>query len=335
MITIEASHTYFGGGFVLLEQIVEYCEYQELEAQVYVGYAEVYEYLSKKEYKHIHLLQTNGISTLLRYLQKRSKVLFFCNLPPFVKSDKSVLYAHNILFFETPKPIKGVTLLFNFKKFVYFYWIKFFADNVELVACQTNAVKQSLLDNMHVVSELYPFYKKIEFLKRNRIYAFCYVGSAAPHKNNLRLLKAVDALSEKYNFTLQMTINDNEANKDLIDCIKNINKKRERKVIINWGFVPNHQVAEIYASSVAMIFPSQAETIALPLIEGLQYGLKILSSDLPFTYQVVKNPIVFNPESVEEIKVTMEKQLQGKYDAIVQSNKIPNKLAELINYFCL
>lgn len=317
---------------MLLEQIIEHCEQQELDAKVYIGYAEVYEYLNQKEYKHIRLVKTKGMSTLLRYLKKRSSILFFCNLPPFVKSTQSVLYAHNILFFETPKPIKGASLIFNLKKFVYFYWIKLFARNVDLVACQTEAVKKSLLEKMQVVSELYPFYKESVPLELERKHAFCYVGSGAPHKNNSRLLEAVDALSEKYSFTLQMTINSSQVNKELIERIKNINKKHGREVIVNWGFVPNHQVAEIYASSVAMIFPSLAETIALPLIEGLQYGLKILSSDLPFTHQVVENPIVFDPESVDTIKITMEKQLQGMYDEIVQTNKIPNKLAELIQH---
>ena len=330
MITIEASHIYFRGGFVLLEQIVEYCEQEELEVQVYLGYVEVFDYLSQKKYKYIRLVQTNGIYTLLRYMKKRIQVLFFCNLPPFVKSKKSVLYAHNILFFESPEPIKGVSRLFNLKKLVYFYWIKLFARNVDAVACQTEAVKQSLLENMQVEAELYPFYKVQEPLKMERKYAFCYVGSGASHKNNLRLLEAVEELSEKYVFTLQMTIEKSDINKELIGRIESINQKYGREVIVNWGFVPNHQVADIYASSVAMIFPSQAETIALPLIEGLQHGLKILSSDLAFTHQVVENPIVFNPVSVEEIKTTMESQLLGKYDKIVQNNKIPNKLPELI-----
>ena len=143
-------------------------------------------------------------------------------------------------------------------------------------------------------------------------------------------MEAVVELSEKYVFTLQMTIEKSEINKELIGRIENINQKYDREVIINWGFVPNHQVAEIYASSVAMIFPSQAETIALPLIEGLQYGLKILSSDLEFTHQVVENPIVFNPENVEDIRQVMENFLNGAYSEVIQKNRIPNKLPELI-----
>lgn len=330
MITIEASNIYFRGGFVLLEQILEYCEENMLEAKVYIGYQEVFETLKAKKFQYVELIQTSGFQTLLRYCKRRSHVLFFCNLPPFVRNNKSVLYAHNILFFQSAKYAKGESLVFNIKKFVYYYWIKFFARNVDIVACQTDAVKQALFENMRVKSELYPFYRAVKPLELERKYDFCYVGSGAKHKNNFRLLQAVDELSERYCFHIQMTISNVEIYKELLERMDYINRKYGREIILNKGFVPNNEVAEIYASSLAMIFPSIAETIALPLIEGLQYGLKILSSDLNFTYQVVENPIVFNPLNVEAIKEVMEKQLIGEFKQIHQRNRIQNKLAELI-----
>ena len=330
-ITIEASNIYFRGGFVLLEQLLEYCEQHSLKANVYIGYQEVFDYFEKKKYKNISLIKTNGLKTFLRYFWKRSNTLFFCNLPPFVRCSQSVLYAHNILFFESPRPVRGAALVFNLKKFVYFYWIKYFARNVDVVACQTEAVQKSLWENMQVKSELYPFYRTAQPLNIAKEYAFCYVGSGVAHKNNSRLLEAVDKLSEKYQFRIVMTIEDNDLYRTLIDKIEAINTKYNRTVVVNKGLLPYSEVAKVYAASEALIFPSQAETIALPLIEGLQYGLKILSSDLPFTHHVVENPIVFNPESVDEIVNVMENQLNGRYKDIIQKNIIPNKLPELIN----
>lgn len=329
-ITIEASNIYFRGGFVLLEQLLEYCEQNSLEAKVYIGYKEVFDYFGMKKYKNISLIKTNGLKTFLRYFKRRNSTLFFCNLPPFAKCEQSVLYAHNILFFQSPKAVSGQSVVFNLKKFVYYYWIKFFARNVDVVACQTEAVQKSLWENMQVKSELYPFYREASPLPLERVYEFCYVGSGAPHKNNSRLLEAVDKLSEKYSFRLVMTINDSDTGNVLNEKIDAINRKYKRTVVVNKGYMPYDEVREIYSSTRALIFPSQAETIALPLIEGLQFGLKILSSDLPFTHQVVENPIVFNPESVDEIVNVMENQLKGKYDDIVQTNRIPNRLEELV-----
>ena len=330
-ITIEASNIYFRGGFVLLEQLLEYCEQNSLKTNVYIGYKEVFDYFGKKNYKNISLIKTNGLKTFMRYFRKRNNTLFFCNLPPFVRCSQSVLYAHNILFFESPRPVKGAALVFNLKKFVYFYWIKYFARNVDVVACQTEAVQKSLWENMQVKSELYPFYRTAQPLNIAKEYAFCYVGSGVAHKNNSRLLEAVDKLSEKYQFRIVMTIEDNDLYRTLIDKIEAINTKYNRTVVVNKGLLPYSEVAKVYAASEALIFPSQAETIALPLIEGLQYGLKILSSDLEFTHQVVENPIVFDPENVDEIVNVMENQLNGRYKDIIQKNRIPNKLPELIN----
>ena len=329
-IIIEASNIYFRGGFVLLEQIIEYCEINNIQTNVYIGYQQVFDFFVTKEYENIELIKTNGLNTLLRYFKKRSNVLFFCNLPPFVRNNKSVLYAHNILFFQSPKFIKGESVVFNLKKFLYYFWIKFFAKNVDTVACQTDAVKKSLLENMKIESELYPFYKNVIPTGKEKKHEFCYVGSSANHKNNNRLLEAVDDLSGKYQFKLQMTIEKIVDNKSLIEKIDGINKKHAREIIINRGMVPYNLVGEIYASSESLVFPSLFETIGLPLIEALQYGLKILSSDLEFTHQVVENPIVFNPESVESIKLVMEKQLKGEYKDVKQKNRIPSKLPQLI-----
>lgn len=329
-ITIEASNIYFRGGFVLLEQLLEYCEQNSLEAKVYIGYKEVFDYFGKKKYENISLIKTNGLKTFLRYFKRRNNTLFFCNLPPFVKCEKSVLYAHNPLFIQSPAFVRGTSVVFNLKKFFYYYWIKYFARNVDIVACQTEAVQKRLWENLRVKSELFPFYRTASPLNIPKEYEFCYVGSGTAHKNNLRLLEAVDQLSEKYRFRLVMTIEDSDSNKELIDKINAVNLKFGRTIVVNKGYVSFSEVAEIYSSSHALIFPSLAETLGLPLIEGIQSGLKILSSDLPFTHQVIENPIVFNPESVEAIKTVMENQLNGKYDDIVQTNRIPNRLEELV-----
>ena len=44
---IEASNTYFGGGYVLLEELLRNLEQQDDETLVYVGYKNVYEALPK------------------------------------------------------------------------------------------------------------------------------------------------------------------------------------------------------------------------------------------------------------------------------------------------
>ncbi len=65
-ITIEASNIYFRGGFVLLEQLLDYCEENMLPTTVYLGYKEVYAYFEKKGYSFVWLQQTTLIHTFFR-----------------------------------------------------------------------------------------------------------------------------------------------------------------------------------------------------------------------------------------------------------------------------
>jgi hypothetical protein len=125
--------------------------------------------------------------------------------------------------------------LFNLKKFVYYYWIKIFATKVDVVACQTEAVKQALWESLGVSAELYPFYRTAQSLNITKEYAFCYVGSGVAHKNNSRLLEAVDKTFGKYQFRIVMTIEDNELYSTLIDKIEAINTKYNRTVVVNMG----------------------------------------------------------------------------------------------------
>lgn len=330
-LIIEASNTYFGGGFILLEQILSYCEDMAISNKVYIGYSKVYHELQRRNYKHIELKKTNSIKTIFRFLCHRSHVLFFCNLPPFVRNPNSILYAHNILFFKTPVIDKNQSFLFNLKKYVYFGWIKYFSKKVSVVACQTNDVKDSLFKYLHVNAELYPFFKTLNPIETSKEYDLCYISSAPPHKNHNKLFQAVDLLSDEHSFTLAVTIADTSANKELIAQIDAINKRHERTVIINKGSIAEKEVLFLYSKSKTLIFPSLAETIALPLIEALQCELTVLSSDRPYSYQVIANPIVFDPLNIESIKKVLEDNLTGKHRYINQKIRIESKLPELID----
>lgn len=96
---IEASNTYFGGGYVLLEELLRNLEQQDDETLVYVGYKNVYEALQKKNYQHITFIKTGELQTLFRYLTRRKRTLFFCSLPPFVHNERSVVYAAQSSFY--------------------------------------------------------------------------------------------------------------------------------------------------------------------------------------------------------------------------------------------
>lgn len=329
-IILEASNTNFGGGFVLLEQILKYCDTNALHITVYIGYPAIYNALISRNYQYVTLIKTNTVSTLFRYCLKREQVLYFCNLPPFVKNRKSVLFAHNILFFRKPAYDKVQSLLFNIKIFVYYFWIRLFADRVSRVACQTEDVRSTLLANLNVKAELFPFYTTFVPFELKKQYDFCYVSSAPPHKNHLLLLKAISILAEVKTFNVVLTIADRPENKLILDEIDAINKRFSREVVVNAGYVTNEEVLKLYASSRALVYPSLDETIALPLIEAVQSGITVLTADRPYSYQVIEGPVLFDPLDPKSIADTMSDFLDGRYEGMKQDIKVANRLPELM-----
>lgn len=327
---IEASHTYFGGGYVLLEQILEYCEANRIATVVYVGYRDVYEKLEGRAFQQAKLVRTNFMSTLVRYFRKRSGVLFFCNLPPFVFNEQSVLYAQNYLLFESPRFASHITIGYNIKKFIYFYLIKYFSHNVSQVVCQTVPVQQTLKNHLGIEAGVYPFFRNMYPLAIEKKYDICNIGTGEPHKNLGRLFDAVESLSERYRFTMVVTLDGRIAHRELLARIERINHRFKRTIITNLGHIHYEHIIQVYNSSRVMVFPSLAETIALPLIEAQQCGITVLSSDLPYTYNVLTNPVTFDPEDEKSIEEKLERFLNNEYAEVKQELKVQSKLDEFI-----
>lgn len=328
MITIEASHISFGGGYVLLLELLDNLSARSLSNNVYISKKEVYLDIKEKQFKYSNIILTNTLNTLIRYSKKRERVLYFLNLPPFRKNKKSIVYFQNELILDR----KHINVLFYPKYFLFFIWIKLFNLNVDTFACQTNniltALKKSGIKN---VSKL-PFYKTHNAPKKSiKKYTFCYICSGNKHKNVERLLEAIKLLKFKYNITIALTIERSKINKYLIQKINKINKTHNKNIIINYGLVSKQKVIEIYQASRALVFPSLKESMGLPLIEANMFGIKVLSSDLPYSYEILSSPIVFNPYEPKEIAEKLELFINGEFDDVFQKLKIENKLNELIN----
>jgi len=327
MIIIEASHIYYGGGFSLLLELIKYLSKEKQPYKLYIAHKVIYNELKKNTNPYMTLVLTNTWDTLLRYSTKRSNVIFFLNLPPFVKNTKSVVYFHNELILEDK-----FFRLKNVKLFIYCKWLKWFNNKVDTIACQTENIAVGLKQiGVKHINKL-PFFDDV--YSNNSIskkYTFCYVCSGALHKNVERLFEAIDQIKDKYSISLAVTIENTNVNESLLKKIENINRNAGRNVIINLGLVSKTEVMKIYQASEALVFPSLKESLGLPLIEANMCGIKVLSSDLLYSYEVLSSPIVFNPYESKEIAKTLESFLNGKYNDVVQKVRIKNKIEELIN----
>lgn len=337
---VEATQTYSPGNVELLVYVLSKIENNEIICTVYLGHDYTYKILDDFAYKYIKVQKTSGIDTAKRFLKKRENVLFFCSYPPVLKQHNSLVYFHS-LFFANPFKFlndKKLSTKIKFTRFFVYGLIRFFHRNVDFFYCQTNAIEKELKNSFSGISvKKMPFFNDSALmqLKQDKSakfeYDFFYPATADIHKNYFRLFDAVQILAEKKTIKLCVTIDVNAT--PYINKIDEINKNLNYEAIVNIGRVSKNIVLELYLKSKALVFPSLEESLGLPLIEASFVSCPIIGSNLPYIYDVVENPIVFNPLDIIDIADKMNRFLDGEFDNIRQKNKIDNKVQEIITYF--
>lgn len=337
---IEATQTFSPGNVELLIFLLDRIENQKLKVKVYLGHHSVFEKLIQFNYKYVSLEKSSGYNTIKRFFKKRENVLFFCSYPPVFKNKKSIVYFHSAFFTNPFKFLKDSEISKKTKltRVFVFYLIKFFHRNVDCFYCQTEEIEKKLKNSFKGIKvEKMPFYNDTELKglihneKADFKYDFFYPATPDVHKNFFNLFEAVTIVSQKKQINICVTIH-SKATK-YIDEIKRVNQSLKYEAIVNIGRVEKKKVLQTFLKSKSLIFPSLEESLGLPLIEAAFISCPIIGSDLPYIFDVVTNPIVFNPYDSADIADKMNRFLNGEYSALQQKNRIENKVDEIINYF--
>ncbi len=329
-INIIAPNIKSGGAKELLEYLIEYINFNYPSI-----YLTVYLDVSLKKIPKLnnvnYVYMKKVIEKIYLFNKQINNAIYFGNLPPLRKCENSMVYFHNPYLLMPFKKLKKEPFKFIIKYFLQQIYIKKFIHNVDFVGCQNEDVKEpfiKLYDFYNV--KVLPFFrlcnKRLNFLD-TKVYDFCYVSLAHPHKGHNILLDAIDILADK-NIVLTIALTIEDKHKDLIQKIDSINKKGVVR-INNLGLLSKKEVCKLYASSKALIFPSFHETFGLALIEAVDMNLDVIASNLNYVYKVVKPSLVFNPNDVNDIAQTMIKYLNGRVDKSIPL--IENKIEELIS----
>lgn len=336
---IEATQTFSPGNIELLLIILNELEKKQQKTVVFLGHQYTYERLIHFNFKYIDIFKSSPYQTIRRFLSKRKDVLFFCSYPPFVKQKNSLVYFHSSFFINPFKFLKNNKISNKTKAtriFIY-YLIKFFNKNVDYFYCQTKFIEQELLSSFNGIRvKINPFYNSTDLdgLKNKEKgtpeFDFFYPATPDVHKNYFKLFDAIKILGKQRKVILAVTIPEKALN--YIEYLNDVNTDLGYNAIVNLGRVSKNEVLDCYLKSKAMIFPSLEESLGLPLIEATTIGCPIIGSDLPYIYNVVENPIVFNPLDINDIAEKMNRFLNNEF-IINQKNKTENKVNQIINYF--
>ncbi|MFK7779653.1 MAG: glycosyltransferase [Candidatus Gracilibacteria bacterium] len=330
IINIIAPNIKNGGGLELLIYLVKYIakQYPNLEAIVYVD--KTLEMMQSTENIKVVYIQSS-VEKIRLFYKKLDNALYFGNLPPLRKSKNSIVYFHNPYLLMNWKKLSSSSFKFFIKYSLQQIYISCFIKNVDRVACQSNLIKDEFIKKYNFMNvELLPFFRscnKESYNFENKIYDFCYVSLAHPHKNHLLLLDAMEILTkEGISVNLALTIEDEKI--ELIDKINYINSLGVVK-INNFGIIPKDEVCNLYAKSKCLIFPSKEETFGLGLIEAVNMGLDVIAADLEYVYEVVEPSLVFNVDSAKICAQTIKNYMNKKHKRSV--GLVNNEVDTLIN----
>lgn len=329
MIHIIAPNIKNGGGLELLLYLFEHIEnrYPNLKCIVYAD--ESLQMMQSKQNMQVVHMQSS-LEKIKLFSKKIDNSLYFGNLPPLVSTNNSMVYFHNLYLLMPLSKLIKTSVKFFIKYFLQQMYIRCFIKNVDMVACQNDDIKNKFIEkySFHSV-KLLPFFRLCnrELLNGElKIYDFCYVSLAHPHKNHHRLVEACKILSqENISFSLVVTIED--GHDELIEKINHVNQKGNVK-IINLGQLSKENVCKLYAQSRCLIFPSTEETFGLGLIEAVNMDLDIIASDLSYVYQSVEPSLVFDPNSSMDISLKIKEYLNGNVKK--SKSKIDNEIDKMI-----
>jgi len=140
-----------------------------------------------------------------------------------------------------------------------------------------------------------------------------YVGSAYPHKNLEKLAEAFGSVKKDFpELKLVLVGRDNFFYQRLKAELKEklTNETSVLDSIIFAGYLNDEDLACLYQSAKAYVFPSLLEGFGLPPLEAANYGLPVISSKASCLPEVLgESAVYFNPESLIEMTEKIEEVL--------------------------
>jgi glycosyltransferase involved in cell wall biosynthesis len=133
-----------------------------------------------------------------------------------------------------------------------------------------------------------------------------YVGTLEPRKNLVRLLEAFAALCARRGaWQLVLAGKYGWKYEPILSAVKQLNLASH---VILTGYIKPADKQVLYQKAAGLAYPSLAEGFGLPVLEAMQAGLPVLTSNLSSLPEVAGSAaIMVDPYSVESIKSGLEK----------------------------
>jgi len=141
---------------------------------------------------------------------------------------------------------------------------------------------------------------------KERLPYFCAVGAMTPRKNLKTLLEAFDAFKQKpdtHEFTLKIAGAAHFTDLELQQTLSQLSHASSVEFL---GRLSDDELEKLYQNATAFCMPSALEGFGIPVIEAMQCGTAVLSSDNSALREVVKDAgILVNTFDAEQWSLAM------------------------------
>ena len=242
-----------------------------------------------------------------------------------LKGLKTVVTMHDLIIERYPELFNPIDV--KIYRFKYKYACRH-ADKIIAMSIQT---KQDLIDYYKIpegkIEVCYPssmkfFDRKASEAEKQKIKEtyklpdqfFLSVGSIIPRKNLITICKAYNELKGKMNIPL-IVIGKGGKYKEEVKQYVAINGLNDRIIFLNdephvqniAGFKNGEDFPAIYQQALCMIYPSVFEGFGLPILEALQSGLPVITSNVSCLPETGGDAAYYvDPLSVQEMAGAIE-----------------------------
>ncbi len=135
---------------------------------------------------------------------------------------------------------------------------------------------------------------------------FICVGSIHPRKNMMNLLKAF-SLFKKWNKSNMKLVFSGRMAWQYQDFIEKLKTYKYKEDIVLTGYLDEEKLIQVTASAYASIYPSKYEGFGLPIVEAMQSGVPVITSNLSSMPEVGGDAVLYaDPENPKMIAEQMQ-----------------------------
>ncbi len=264
-----------------------------------------------------------ALARLARMTCAGNVLLCFNSLPPLKKpKGRVVIFVQAPHFFGAHRGIRYsslTTLRINIERL----WFKLGIQNCDEIWVQTALMQETMQrqypnavisvvplvdDELAMRLEMCPTFTPKQKVNDSE-FAFFYPADAVGHKNHKNLLKAWGILvKEGRNPLLFLTLRRGEM--DFVQTLAPLDG-HALKYVINLGWLSREEVLKQISKSSALIFPSQAETFGLPMLEARALDIPVVASERDFVRNVCMPLQTFDPDSPRSIAMAVLRFMDG------------------------